>query len=120
MTTPNHHRRPAAKFCGVREARSKAKKHFLPVDDSAVIVDSSSPTLKAIDIRFAEIEAAKAVAITQTLFYMQAVCAWCGLDLGRRECTQEQAGKVSHGICPVCRDKMGRELAAEGVKSVCV
>ena len=104
---------------GVREVRSKAKKHFLPPDDAAVVVDGSSVTIQAIEARFAAIDAANPVAIRHAVYMMPVVCAWCRLDMGEKECERGQAGQTSHGICPLCREKMGQQLKAERAKTLC-
>ena len=36
---------------------------------------------------------------------LSVVCAWCEKDLGKRPCVPAMSGKVSHGICPECRDR---------------
>lgn len=44
------------------------------------------------------------------------VCAWCGITLPGDEVTPGPAGispLVTHGICPGCRDKFIRAVAAE-------
>jgi hypothetical protein len=37
-----------------------------------------------------------------SLGYLQVKCAWCGDDLGLKECLPSQSG-VSHGVCQDCR-----------------
>jgi len=40
------------------------------------------------------------------------VCAYCKREIGRKSCPPEQAGEVSHGICPDCfKAQTGKEPA---------
>ena len=41
---------------------------------------------------------------------MRRLCSWCGLDMGEKEPFDDT--RISHGICPDCRDKL---LAPEPV-----
>lgn len=46
-------------------------------------------------------------------YYLQCRCAWCGADLGKTEASNPAMdGKVSHGICRACVEKMQREFRA--------
>jgi hypothetical protein len=44
------------------------------------------------------------------------VCAWCGIILPGDDLASEFAGgppRITHGICPECRDELIRAVAAE-------
>ncbi len=41
---------------------------------------------------------------------MPVVCAWCSRSLGAKVCRPEEAGQVSHGICPECQERLLAEL----------
>ncbi len=45
---------------------------------------------------------------------METYCAWCGKFLGLVKCAAAQAGKVSHGICETCFEKVLTEI--EGIQ----
>lgn len=40
---------------------------------------------------------------TEEIPVMDVVCAWCKEWLGFQECQPQNAGTISHGICPDCR-----------------
>ncbi len=39
-------------------------------------------------------------------------CAWCGLSMGNKECEGQidKAYRISHSICPECKEKVMREI----------
>lgn len=41
---------------------------------------------------------------------MRRVCAWCTLELEPVACAPAQADQVSHGICPICAERLWNEL----------
>ena len=38
-------------------------------------------------------------------------CAWCNCDMGLKPCAPEAEGRVSHPICPACREKQKAKAA---------
>lgn len=45
-------------------------------------------------------------------------CAWCGKFIGTIACAPEQHGKVSHGICPACKElNFPQQVASEAGES---
>lgn len=44
------------------------------------------------------------LAPSTPIYYI--LCAWCGRVLYAKPCTESSAGKLSHGICPVCLDSV--------------
>ena len=41
---------------------------------------------------------------------MKVVCAWCGADMGEKDCSGPDNGLVSHSICERCRIETMAEL----------
>ena len=54
---------------------------------------------------------------------MKIVCAWCGADMGEKECSGPDNGLVSHSICEQCRMEAMAELEGQGAdrekKGIC-
>ena len=44
---------------------------------------------------------------------MKITCAWCGADMGEKECSEPDNGLVSHSICEQCRNKAMAELEGQ-------
>ena len=42
---------------------------------------------------------------------MQIICAWCGKDMGNKDCNKNEHHKISHGICTSCKTKMEKEIS---------
>jgi hypothetical protein len=40
---------------------------------------------------------------------VQVICAWCGKNMGQKPGPD---GKVSHGMCPACRENAQKEMDA--------
>ena len=38
------------------------------------------------------------------------VCGWCGKDIGETGFVSSEKGKISHGICKECSEKMVEEI----------
>ena len=45
---------------------------------------------------------------------MRVLCAWCGADMGEKECSGPDNGLVSHSICERCRMETMTELEGQG------
>lgn len=45
---------------------------------------------------------------------MKIVCAWCGADMGKKECSGIDSGLVSHSICERCFSESMAELDRQG------
>ena len=42
------------------------------------------------------------------------LCAWCGYDMGNSEPVKDL--RVTHGVCEVCFDRVGKEPGWLGIK----
>ena len=41
---------------------------------------------------------------------MPVVCAWCRVPLGAKVCAPAMSGKVSHGMCEACSERLMRGM----------
>jgi hypothetical protein len=39
------------------------------------------------------------------------VCSWCNRNMGAKVCAPDQAGKITHSVCPGCRAGLERETS---------
>jgi len=51
--------------------------------------------------------------------FMEIKCAWCGKFLGTKECEGQidKNYRISHGICPECKEKVMREMDEDFVQN---